>query len=96
MKEPKKPAAALLWLLLIPAQLVIDLVLTTLGAYADTAVADTANNLGHPAPGIVILALAVSAVFTLIVPVVSIIITIVRFVTLNKAYKAYERTRENG
>ena len=91
MKEPKRPAAALLWLLLIPAQLVIDVVLTTLGAYADTAVADTANNIGHPAPGLVLLALGVAGVFTLIVPLASIIITIVRFVALNKAYKAYKK-----
>ncbi len=90
MKEPKRPATALLWLLLIPAQLIVDIVLITLGAYADTAVADTSNNIGHPAPGLVLLALAVAAVFTVIVPVFSIIITIVRFAVLNKAYKAYK------
>ena len=95
MKEPKKPAAALLWLLLIPAQLVIDLVLTTLGAYADTAAADTANNLGHPAPGLIFLAIVMAGLFTVIISVFAVIMTIARFVKLNRIYKAYkEREKE--
>ena len=80
---------ALAWLLLIPGQLILDVILLTLGAYLDTALADT-DNPGHPAPAIVLLMMFVAAVFTVIIPLVSIILTIVKYHSYKKVYIAYQ------
>ncbi|MBO4374280.1 MAG: hypothetical protein J5829_04150 [Lachnospiraceae bacterium] len=83
MKKKKNPAAAFLWLLLIPLQLILDCVLFILGAYADVSLADHTAQ-GHPAPALSILAAVAGVVITLIVIVVAIIITAVRFSILKK------------
>ena len=88
MKKPKHPALALLWLIAIPVQIVLDFVLITLGALADTSMANP-EALGHPAPGVVLLATAVAVIFTIVVPIVSVTITIIRFVILNKRYQRF-------
>ena len=85
-KKPKHPALALLWLIMIPAQIAMDFILVTLGALADTSMADTSMP-GHPAPALVILATVIAVGFTILVPLTSVIITIVRFTILNKRYK---------
>ncbi len=90
-KKAKHPALALLWLIMIPFQIVMDFVLVTLGAWADTSMANTSMP-GHPAPAVVILATVVAVAFTILVPLTSVIITIVRFVILNKRYKAARNT----
>ncbi|MCR5775399.1 MAG: hypothetical protein K6G42_09985 [Lachnospiraceae bacterium] len=79
----KKPAAAFLWLLLIPAQLIIDILLISGAAYGDVAMADPTAN-GHPAPALSILAFLAAVLFTVIVIIVSLILTIVRYNSLKK------------
>ncbi|MCR5269366.1 MAG: hypothetical protein K6E16_12730 [Lachnospiraceae bacterium] len=97
MKKPKHPAFALLWLLGIPVQIVIDILLFTLGAMADTAIANPgADQLGHPAPAFTIIALIIVVIFTIIIPLASIIVTIVRFAVLNKKYQAYQASRQTA
>ncbi|MBO4901792.1 MAG: hypothetical protein J5518_03250 [Lachnospiraceae bacterium] len=88
MKKPKHPAVALFWLILIPAQIILDVVMITLGAYADTAIANPEAH-GHPAPAVVLLATFIAVVFTVIVPLFSVIITIVRYNILKKRYKNF-------
>ena len=88
MKKAKRPAFALIWLVMIPIQILLDLAMISLGAYADTALANP-NALGHPAPGVVLFASVIAVIFTIIVPLASITITIIRFVILNKKYKEY-------
>ena len=88
MKKSKHPITALLWLLLIPAQLVIDAIIISLAAYGDVSMADP-NALGHPAPALSILATLAAVVLTIIVFIISIILVIVRYSILNKRYKEY-------
>ncbi len=80
----KSPTHAFLWLLLIPLQFFIDLVLVTFGSWLDVRMANP-EYLGHPAPGFVLLAIVVAAIFSLIVPVFSLIMTIIRYRKLTKA-----------
>ena len=89
MKKSKHPVFALLWLLLIPAQLVIDTIIISLAAYGDVSMADS-HALGHPAPALSILASLAAVVITIIVFIISIILTIVRYSILNKRYKEYK------
>ncbi len=88
MKKPKHPAFALLWLIAIPVQIILDFVLVTLGAMADTSMANP-EAYGHPAPGVMLLATAVAVLFPIILQTVSVKITIIRFVILNKRYKRF-------
>ena len=83
----KNPARAFLWLLLIPLQLIIDFVLLTFGSWLDVRMANP-EFPGHPAPGFVLLAMLVAAVFTLIVPLFAVIMTFVRYRRLKKAAQA--------
>ena len=92
MKRPRHPIFALLWLLLIPAQLVIDAILISLAAYGDVSLADP-DALGHPAPALSILASLAAVLFTGIVFIISITLVIVRYSILNKRYKEY-KTKE--
>ncbi len=72
----KSRAGAFLWLLLIPAQLVLDAGLLCLGAWADTALAQTGTQPGHPAPGLVLLAALAAAVLTLAAAIAAVILTV--------------------
>lgn len=83
MKKKKNPAAAFLWLLLIPLQLILDGVLFIFGAYADVSLANPAAH-GHPAPALSLLAAVAGVFITIIVIIAAIIITAVRFSILNK------------
>ena len=89
MKRPKNPILAFLWLLLIPAQLIIDTILISLAAYGDVSMANP-NALGHPAPALSILASLAAVVLTVIAIIISIILVIVRFAILNKRYNEYK------
>ena len=88
-KKPKHPGYAFLWLLLIPAQLVIDAVLVFAAAYGDVAMADPTAH-GHPAPALVILASVVAVILTIAVVVISLILVAARFIILNKRYRHKE------
>ena len=55
MKKPKHPAFALLWLIMIPVQIILDVVMISLGALADTSMANP-EALGHPAPAVTLIA----------------------------------------
>ena len=86
MKKSKHPIFALLWLLLIPAQLVIDTIIISLAAYGDVSMADPDGG-GHPAPALSILASLAAVILTIIVFIISIILVIVRYTILNKRYR---------
>ena len=90
MKRPKYPILALLWLLLIPAQLIIDFILVSIAAYGDVSMADP-NAYGHPAPAITIFASLTAVAFTIIVVIISIVLVIVRYIILNKRYNEYKK-----
>lgn len=90
MKRPKYPILAFLWLLLIPAQLIIDTILVSVAAYGDVSMADP-NAYGHPAPALTILASLAAVVLTIIVIIISIVLVIVRFIILNKRYDEYRK-----
>ena len=90
MKRPKYPILALLWLLLIPAQLIIDFILVSIAAYGDVSMADP-NAYGHPAPALTILASLTAVVLTIIVAIMSIVLVIVRYIILNKRYNEYKK-----
>lgn len=91
MKRSKNPILAFLWLLLIPAQLIMDTILISLAAYGDVSMANP-NALGHPAPAFSILASLAAVVLTVIVIIFSIILVIVRFAILNKRYNEYKNS----
>ena len=88
----KNPARAFLWLLLIPLQFVLDLLLLFCGSMLDMRMANP-EAYGHPAPGFVLLALAAAALFSIIVPVFAIIMTVIRYRRLKKAR---EKQQESG
>lgn len=73
--KKKHRAAAFLWLLLIPLQIVIDIVLLVLGTRLDLAAADTAAS-GHPAPAFTLIFFFAAAIITIIVIIISVILTI--------------------
>lgn len=89
MNKPRNPKMAFLWLLLIPLQLVIDVLLISLAAYVDVSIADR-SALGHPAPAFSIFAMLIAVSFTVVVFVVSIILVIVRYSVLKKKIAATE------
>ena len=75
-----------MWLLLIPAQIVINIILISLAAYGDTAMANP-EALGHPAPALSILAFIMAVIITAAVIILSIILVTVRFSILKKRRK---------
>ena len=69
------------WLLLIPLQLVLDVVIITLSAYADSKLfADAANNPGHPAPAFTMIGFMLVLVITAAVVLIAIIMFIVSLI----------------
>ena len=88
-KKPKHPAFALLWLLMIPVQIVLDVAMISLGAFADTSMANP-EALGHPAPAVTLVAGILAVIFTIVVFLLSITLTIVRSVILKKRYQKYK------
>ena len=89
MKKPKHPAFALLWLIMIPVQIILDVVMISLGAFADTSMANP-EALGHPAPAVTLIAGVVAVIFTIIILLLSITLSVVRFVILKKRYQKYK------
>ena len=89
IKKPKHPAFALLWLLMIPVQIVLDVVMISLGALADTSMANP-EALGHPAPAVTLVSGIAAVIFTIVVFLLSITLTIVRAVILKKRYQKYK------
>ena len=89
MKKPKHPAFALLWLIMIPVQIILDVVMISLGALADTSMANP-EALGHPAPAVTLIAGIVAVIFTIFILLLSITLTIIRFVILKKRYQKYK------
>jgi len=65
----------LLWLLMIPAQLGLSLLLLSLAARIDAAWGGAAGSAGHPAPVLTLIASAILFLATLIVIVLSIVLT---------------------
>ena len=89
MKKPKHPAFALLWLIMIPVQIILDVVMISLGALADTSMANP-EALGHPAPAVTLIAGILVVIFTIFILLLSITLTIIRFVILKKRYQKYK------
>ena len=70
----KKKPSPVLWLLLIPAQLVLDVILFWLAVFVDTAILPDPNALGHPAPALTLISVIVLPVITIIVGIIAIIL----------------------
>ena len=75
-KEKKiRPAR---WLWLIPIQLILDVVIFVGAAYLDSSIADKSEQVaGHPAPAFTLLAFVLIGVFTVVVPIFSIIMVVI-------------------
>ncbi len=81
MRDPnrkERPGRAFLWLLLIPAQAVIDILLIALGTHLDTSVADSSQP-GHPAPAFTLVFFIAAALISVVVVIVSVILTAKRY-----------------
>ena len=97
----KNPLRALLWLIMIPVQLLIAILLVILGAYIDGNVlfVHTPETHGHGFPVFSMLLFFFAAFVTVIVIIVSIVITIVRLVVLTnrnkKLYNYLQQQSEN-
>ncbi len=88
MKKPKHPAFSLLWLVMIPVQLLLDAGMITLGTLADTAIANP-EALGHPAPAFTLIAGFLALIFIVVIFLLSVTLTIIRFVVLKKKREKY-------
>ncbi|MBO4900426.1 MAG: hypothetical protein J5509_09040 [Lachnospiraceae bacterium] len=89
----KSPALALLWLLLIPGQLIISGLITTIGATLEASMyAERPDDVvGHPAPFITVMFALVGTFLVVIAVVVAIILTIVRMIVINKRNKLIDQ-----
>lgn len=88
-EKRKSPAIALLWLLLIPGQLILGVLSVALGAWLDTMLfADRAEDaVGHGAPVFSLIIGFIVIAVTVIVILVAIILTIVGMIRINKRNK---------
>ena len=88
----KSPALALLWLLLIPGQIIIALILFAVGALIDEYVlfGGAANTPGHPVPVVTLILSFVAVVASIVVFILAIVLTIVRFNKISKDNKMLE------
>ncbi len=81
----KSPARAFLWLLIIPAQLVIDMLLIALGAALDSRIFSSAEPQGHGVPLFTAILPMLGIIMTVIVVIVSVILVIVRYNAIRKS-----------
>jgi hypothetical protein len=66
------------WLLLIPFQLVADVVLLVLGAYIDSNLyTNAAQTPGHPAPAFTL----ISGMLVIVLTVIAVIVAIIMFIS---------------
>ena len=73
---PQKKASPLLWLLLIPGQLVAGGLFIWLGLRIDQAIFSKADTVGHGIPIFSVIFLLAAAVMTLAVFIVSLVLTV--------------------
>ncbi len=87
--KKKSPALALLWLLLIPGQIGVAMLLFTAGALIDEYIifGGSASTQGHPVPFITIIFTIIAVVASFVVFILAIILTIVRFNKISKNNK---------
>ena len=85
--KKKSPALALLWLLLIPVQLLLDVVLISAGAMLDVSLrsAGSGEHLGHMIPFFSVIFMLAAGLFTLIAIILAIVLSIVRYSKIKKA-----------
>lgn len=96
-KQNKKPAVwkAFLYLLLIPAQIGLDVLLFYGGLYLDGAMYNPdPNQPGHAVPIFTGLAVAVASLMTLAIIVLALILTIVSLVRRRKKLKQWKQEAE--
>ena len=85
--KKKSPGLAFLWLLLIPAQLIIDVILFFLGVSMDSIIfSGNGNVTGHGIPIFSIIMPLIAIGITFFVIILSIVLTAVR----------YSRIKRNG
>ena len=70
---------AFLWLLIIPAQLVMDVILIALGAYIDSRIFDNPGVQGHGMPVFTVIMPIIALLFTIIAVIVSIVLVIISY-----------------
>jgi hypothetical protein len=87
--KKKSPALALLWLLLIPGQIAVAMLLFSAGALIDEFVlfGGAANTPGHPVPVVTLIFSFIAVVASFVVFILAIILTIVRFNKISKNNK---------
>lgn len=80
-KKKKSPGRAFLWLLLIPGQFLLDILLMLLALYADSRLfANPAPDaVGHPFPAVTLLAFLALLFITAIIVLLSILLTIITY-----------------
>ena len=82
--SPKSPIRAFLWLLIIPAQLMVDVILISLGAYMDSRLFENSGVQGHGMPIFTVIMPIVALVLTIIAVIVSIALVIIRYASISK------------
>ena len=92
----KSPLKALLWMLLIPGQLLLDVIFFSLGASMDAALFSNRPEgaVGHAMPVFTMLIGTVVAIVTIIVILVAIILTITRMIIINRNNKLIEQMEQ--
>ena len=91
--KKKSPALALLWLLIIPGQLIISGLITTFGATVEASMyADRPDDVvGHPAPFLTVLFALVGTFLVVMAVVIAIILTIARMIVISKRNKLIDQ-----
>ena len=84
--KKKSPARALLWLLLIPGQLLLDAGLITAGTMLDVSLQSggSGDHMGHMVPFFSVIFILAAGLFTLIAVILAIVLTIVRYSKIKK------------
>ena len=92
----KSPLKALLWILLIPGQLILDAIFFSLGASLDSALFSNRaeDAVGHGMPVFTMLIGIVLAVVTILVIIVAIILTITRMIIISRNNKLIEQMEQ--
>ena len=91
--QKKSPALALLWLLIIPAQLLISGAITTLGASAEASMYSNKPEdvVGHPVPFLTVMLALLGTFLVVMAVVIAIILTIVRMVVISRRNKMIDQ-----
>ena len=84
----KSPARAFLWLLIIPAQLVIDMLLIALGAALDGMIFSGSGAQGHGMPVFTVIMPVAVILLTVIAVTVSVVLVIVKYSSYKKKYSS--------